>query len=131
MKILGRDPTLYLATIVALISFAGTLGYSLLSPDQAGLWIVVVNAVAGAIVAWTVRPIKPALFTYLIGALVALAAAYGFDLSEQVVNGLNGLVVPFLSLLTYGNVSPIETPLTKASENPVPEAARAIADPPT
>lgn len=109
MKILGRSPTLVIGIVVALISFAGTLGFRLLSADQAGLWIAVVNAVAGAIVAYTVRPIAPAAFTYLIGSIVALGTAYGLSLTAEQVNGINGLVIPLLSLLTYGNVSPIDT----------------------
>lgn len=116
MKILGRSPTLVIGVVVAAISFAGTLSFRLLSPDQAGLWIAVVNAIAGAVVAYTVRPIAPAAFTYLVGAIVALGAAYGLNLTAETVNGINGLVIPLLSLLTYGNVSPIETAVSSSTQ---------------
>jgi len=115
VKLLGRSPTLVIGVLVAAISFAGTLGFRLLDAEQAGLWIAVVNAIAGAVVAYTVRPIAPAAFTYLVGAIVALGAAYGLSLSAEQVNGINGLVIPLLSLLTYGNVSPIDTAVSSST----------------
>lgn len=122
-KILGRSPTLWIGLIVATISFAGTLGFRLLSEDQAGLWIALVNAAGAAVLALTVRPISPAAFTYLISAGVALAAGYGFNVTDAQVNALNGGIIAVLTLWTYGQVSPIETAVTESSASPTPEAA--------
>jgi hypothetical protein len=123
VKILGREPALVIGFIAALISLAGTLGFRLLSPDQAGLWITVVNAVAAAATAWTVRPIAPAAFTYAVGALVALGASYGLSLAPETVTAINGLVIPTLVLLTRNQVSPVETAVTEPSLDPTPAAA--------
>lgn len=123
MKILGRNPTLYLAFVTAVISLLGTFGFRLLGPDQAGLWNSAITAVAGAIVAYTVRPIAPAAFTFAIAALAQLGAAYGLHVTDPQLSMLNALVVPTLALLTRDQVSPIETPLTSKSQDPTPEAA--------
>ncbi|HEY6568599.1 MAG TPA: hypothetical protein VI341_13870 [Actinomycetota bacterium] len=114
VKIFGREPTLYIALITAFISLAGTLGYSLLTGDQASLWIVLVNALAGAATAWAVRPISPAAFTYAIGAILALAAGYGLEVPPATVAAINALVIPALALLTRNQVSPRETVVTNA-----------------
>lgn len=123
MKIFGREPALVIGAIVGVISLAGTLGFRFLSADQAGVWIVVVNAVAAAAMAWTVRPLQPGVYTYAVGALLALATAYGLNLAAEQVNAINALVIPILALLTRGQVSPVETTVTKASEDPTPQAA--------
>lgn len=114
MKILGRDPTLILAFVSSVITFFGTLNWDYLTPAGAALFVVFVNAVFAAINAWTVRPISPAIFTYLAGAGFAVAAHYGFDVGENVVAGVNAMIVTGLAVLVYGNVTPVETPLTAA-----------------
>lgn len=118
MNIFGKttEPALVVGTIVAVISLLGTLGFRFLSADQAGLWIVVINGLAAAVMAWTTRPISPGVFTYLIGSIVALATGYGFELTAEQVNGINGLVVPVLALLTRGQVTPEATGVTKPTE---------------
>lgn len=123
MKIFGREPTLVISVAVAAISLAGTLGFHVLSPVQAGLWILVVNGVAAIGMAFTVRPIQPGIYTYAIGTLVALAAGYGLNIGPEQVNGINLLVVPILALLTRNQVSPVETVITAKSNAPTPEAA--------
>ncbi len=115
MRLFGREPTLWLAVVIAIISVAGTFGFRLLSPDQAGLWVRVINGLAGAINAYTVRPVAPAAFTYVAGTLVALGAAYGFELDAQTVMAINAALVPILALATRGQVAPVETTVTNAS----------------
>jgi hypothetical protein len=122
VKIFGREPALVIGTIVAIISLAGTLGFSFLTADQAGLWIVVVNAIAAAAMAWLTRPLQPGIYTYAVGAILALVTAYGLTLTPEQVNAVNALVVPVLALLTRGQVSPVETAVTKPSLEPTPEA---------
>lgn len=116
MNLKTTEPALIVGAIVAAISMAGTLGYSLLSPDQAGLWVLAVNAVAAAVMAWTTRPISPGVFTYLIGVIATLVAAYGFTVSPEQINGLNVLTISILTLITRGQVSPADTRITKGTE---------------
>jgi hypothetical protein len=77
-----------------------------------------------------VRPVQPAAFTYAIGAIVQLAAAYGLHVTDPQLSMINALVVPALMLLTRGQVSPVETAVTKASTDPVPAAVSTTAGTP-
>lgn len=115
-KILGREPTLWIAALTALISVAGTFGFRLLAPDQAALWNIAINAVAAAITAFAVRPIAPAAFTYAVSVIAQLGASYGLNLTADQLSMLNALVIPILALLTRGQVSPQTTAISTASE---------------
>ena len=129
MKLFGREPALFVATLTALIMFAGTLGFSALGENQAGLWVAAVNAVFAALLAWTTRPLSPGVFAMAVSAIVALGTSYGLNLTEVQINGLNGLLVPVLMFITRGQVSPVETTLTKPSLDPTVEAAKAEGKP--
>lgn len=124
MKILGREPTLYLAAASSLILLVGTYGFHLLNSGQAVLIVVAVNAIAAAINAYTVRPISPTTFTYAMGAIISVAASYGLNLSPEQVVAINATIVPFLALLSRGQVSPADTSLTRATT----PAEKAIAE---
>ncbi len=117
MKILGREPTLWIAFIASIILLFGTLGFRWLDGDQAALVVVAINAIAAGVNAYTVRPISPAVFTYAVGAIVAVFATYGLSVSPETLAMLNGLVVMGLGLLTRGQVAPQETAVSHASES--------------
>lgn len=123
--IFGREPTLWLAAASSLIIVVGTFGLKFISGDQAALLVVAINAIFGAINAYTVRPISPVAFTYALGSIIALVAAYGVNLPDTTVASLNAAVIPILALLSRGQVSPVETPVSEITENPLPEAAEA------
>lgn len=112
MKIFGREPTLWIALISALIPIAGSVGLHWLSGQQAALIVVAVNAVALAINAYAVRPISPVAFTYAVGAIVAVLGAYGLNLPIETVAAINFAVVPILALLSRGQVSPEDTAIS-------------------
>ena len=114
MKIFGREPALWVAGINSIIVIAGTLGLSLLTTNQATLWTALIDAIAAVAMALLVRPISPAVFTYLITAIVALAAGYGFNVPEPTVVTVNLAVVPLLTLIFRGQVSPQSTAVSKA-----------------
>lgn len=122
-KILGREPTLIIAALNALVMIIGSVGLGLFTQDQAGLAVVVINAAFGAVNAITTRPISPSVFTYLIASVLALLSSYGLELSPQLVVSINAAVVPLLALIFRGQVSPVETPVTQPSLDPTPEAA--------
>ena len=114
-KIFGHEPTLFIAAITSLIMVAGTLGFSLLSADQAAVWVLLINAVAAAVNAATVRPISPVAFTYAIGVLIALGAQYGFEIPEDTIFMINAAVIPILALLSRGQVTPKETAVSSTT----------------
>lgn len=125
MKVLGREPALIIGAINAVIMFGGTLGFSLLGMEQAALWVTAVNAISAVILSLATRPWSASVFSYALASVIALGAGYGIELKPEAVNGLNGLIVPILMLITRGQVSPIETRVTKSSLDPTIEAARA------
>lgn len=112
---LGRHPTLWIALINVVIMGAATLGLRWLDNDQAGLIVAAINAVAGAATAWATRPIQPAVFTYAVGSLVAVFVAYGMHVTPEQLAALNSIVVSVLAFLTYGNVSPVNTAISKTT----------------
>ena len=93
MKILGREPTLWVAFIASIILLLGTLGFRWLDGDQAALVVVAINAIAAAFTAYAVRPISPAVFTYAVGSITSVFVAYGLSVSPETLAMLNGLVV--------------------------------------
>lgn len=115
MKIFGREPTLWIAFINAVIMIIGTVGLQAISIEQAGLFVVVVNTVFAAVNALAVRPISPVTFTYAIGAVVALLGSYGLHLPTETVAGINMAVVPILALLARGQVTPTDTAISRES----------------
>lgn len=123
MKLLGREPTLYIAVISQVVILIGTFGFKLLTGEQAALIVVAINAVFAAINALAVRPISPIAFTYAVGSIVAVAGSYGLNLPIETVAAINALTIGVLALLSRGQVSPVETPVTNASLEPTPEAA--------
>jgi hypothetical protein len=112
---LGRHPTLWIALINVVVMGLATLGFGWLDNDQAGLIVVAVNAIAGAANAWAVRPIQPAVFTYAVSSIVALVGAYGLNVTADQLAALNSIAVSVLGFLTYGNVSPVDTAISKAT----------------
>ena len=128
MKLFGREPALWLAFLVAVVSLAGTFGWRLLSPDQAELWNIGILAIAGAVTAFTVRPVAPAAFTYAVGVLAQLGAAYGLNVTDPQLTMIQALVIPTLALLTRGQVSPVTTGVTEITAEPTPEAAATEAE---
>lgn len=114
MKILGREPTLWIGVISSGLIVLGTIGFHWLSGQEASLIVVAINAIAAAVTAYSVRPISPVAFTYAVGSIVAVAAAYGLNLSIETVVAINAGIVPILALLTRNQVSPQETALTTA-----------------
>jgi hypothetical protein len=122
MKILGREPTLWIALLSQAIVLIGTFGLDLINGQQAALIVVAINAVFAAINAYAVRPVSPVAFTYAVGSIVAVATAYGLELGIETVAGLNSITIAALALLTRGQVSPVETSVTNASLRPTAEA---------
>lgn len=114
-KLFQREPTLYLATINAVIVILGTIGLKVINAENAGYLVVAINAVFAAINAFAVRPISPTTFTYAIGSLVALAGSYGLQFNPETIAAVNTAVIPVLALLSRGQVTPAETFISRES----------------
>lgn len=110
MKIFGREPTLVLQSVSALLTVFVAFGIPGLSAEQAALVIAALTAVIGVINAVAVRPIAPAAFVGLVGAVAALLAAYGLEASQEVVGSVSAAVVAALALFLRGQVTPNADP---------------------
>lgn len=123
MKLLGREPTLYIAAVAAFLPILATFGFAWLTGDQANLWNAAIYALSGAATAFFVRPLAPAVFTYAIQTVVALFQGYGIGITDEQLVLLQSAAVPFLTLLTRAQVSPRTTGATKITTEPTPEAS--------
>lgn len=106
MKPLGREPTLWLQALAAVLGLVVTFGWDQLTAEQAALWVAAGTAVVAAVNAALVRPVAPVAFTGLVAAVAALAAAYGFGATQEQVGMVQGIVVAVLALLTRMQVEP-------------------------
>lgn len=106
MRIFGREPTLWLQAIAAVLGLAVTFGLDGLSAEQAALWVAALTALVAAVNAALVRPVAPVAFTGLVAAVAALAAAYGLDATAEQVGMVQAVVVAVLALLTRAQVEP-------------------------
>lgn len=121
-KLFGRSPTLWLSLITAGLIFLGTFGFGWLTPDNALQINAALLALNGFAVALLVRPFQPAAFTGVLNAILAVAAGYGFNLTPEQQAALSAFGLTVITLLLYGNVSPIKTLVTKASLDPTAAA---------
>jgi pilus assembly protein TadC len=110
VKIFGREPTLILQSLSALLSVLVAFGLPNLSAEQAALIVAALSAGIGVANGLAVRPIAPAAFVGLVGAVAALLAGYGLEASQEVVGSVSAAVVSALALLTRGQVTPNADP---------------------
>lgn len=110
MKIFGREPTLYIQALSAMLGVFVTFGVDGLSATQAAAIVAVLSAVLAAVNAAMVRPVAPAAFTGLVTAVAVLVAAYGMEVSQETVGAVQVAVVGVLALLTRNQVTPAADP---------------------
>jgi hypothetical protein len=108
VKIFGREPTLVLQALSAVLGIVVALGFPSLSAEQAGMIIAVLSAGIGAVNAVLVRPVAPTAFVGLVGAGAALLAAYGLDVSQPVVGSISAATIAVMGLLARQQVTPVD-----------------------
>jgi hypothetical protein len=106
--------------VSAALSLAVTFNIGL-SSEQAGAIVAVISGVFAAITAALTRPIAPSAFTGLITVVVALLAAFHFNVAPATVGALNALVLALLVFITRGQVSP-SSPTAPASQPAKPSS---------
>lgn len=104
-----REPSLIITAIGTLLTLVAGYGLDFLTPVQAGLIIVVLNAGLGVWNALKVRPVAPAAFTYAVASVATLLATYGIEATQSQIGNINAALLAVLALLLRGNVSPVET----------------------
>jgi hypothetical protein len=110
--IFGREPTLIVSAVSALLGIGVAVGLPGLSAEQASLIIAAISAGLGVVNAVLVRPIAPPAFTGLVAAAAALLAGYGLDVSQATLGAVQGAVLAVLALLTRQQVTPAPSPIS-------------------
>lgn len=104
MKILGREPALWLGLIGAILTWAVTLGLDWLNAGQS---TAIITFLTGVVMAIMTRPWAPALFTGSLAALAAVFAEYNLPWSDASVAGLGGIILAGFALF---GIRPQATP---------------------
>ncbi|WP_455360030.1 hypothetical protein [Streptomyces sp. SYSU K21746] len=113
MRILNREPALWLNSLAGVLGLLVTFQVGGLSAEEAG-WIVAgSSAVLGAVAAALTRPIAPQAFTTAVATIASAVAAFGYEAAPTHVAAINGFVLGVLMFVTRGQVSPV-TPAVPA-----------------
>lgn len=106
MRIFGREPTVVLQSISALLSILVVLGPEIVSPDQQPLVVAFIGAVFGLLTAVATRPWAPGAFIALATSGAALVTGYGIDLDPRLVGAIVAALPLVLALQTRAQVTP-------------------------
>lgn len=96
VRIFGREPSLWLGLIGALITWGVSLGLDWLNAGQA---TAIVTFITGLVIALTTRPIAPPLFVGAVAAGAAMFGEYGLHWSDAAVTGLGAIILAGFALL--------------------------------
>ena len=112
MKIFGREPTLIIGLIGAVLTWLAGLNLGWINAGQAS---AIVAALTGILIAVTTRPIAPGLFVAAFGAVASLVAEYGTHWSDQTVASIGGIILAAFALLgVRPQVTPVADPAPTA-----------------
>lgn len=106
MRILGREPALWLNTLAAVLGLIVTFNVGL-SAEEAGWTVAGVSAVLGAIAAALTRPIAVQAFTTLVATVASAVSAFGFEVAPTTTAAVNGTALAVLMFVTRGQVTPV------------------------
>jgi len=111
-KIFGREPALVIGAIGSLLTVLAALN---VPGIDAGAAAAITAAVSALVIAFTTRPVAPALFTGVVAAGAALIAEYGYNVSDGTVAAISGAVLAGFALFgVRPQVAPQETALTRS-----------------
>jgi hypothetical protein len=123
-----KDFPLYFGLAVVVVNFVIGFDIKGFNAEQAALWMTAVNVVAATIVALLTKPVAPTVFVYAFGAITALVAAYGYNVTPDQLAQLNALVQGIMVFLLRNQISPNrDAPFTGvlgAAEPPVITSAK-------
>jgi hypothetical protein len=115
MKIFGREPALIIAFIGAIVTWAAGMNLDWLNAGQA---TAITSAVTALVIAFTTRPIAPALFAGAVAVVAAVFTEYGLHWSDAAVTGLAGVILASFALFGIRpQVTPAADPTPIAPAN--------------
>lgn len=112
----GRQPALWINSLATVLAVGVGFGVPGLTDGLAAAIVALAYAVAGVYVAWSVQPAAPGLFTGLIAASAALAAEFGFHVSQQQVSLIAAAAATIVTLWAWPNVTPAHDPVAGISQ---------------
>lgn len=98
MKIFGREPTVYITFIGAVLAYLVTYNIDGLSTVQAAAVMSALSAIVALVNAIVVRPVTPAVVNGAVVALTGLVVAYGFNVTPEQVAALQAIGLAALGL---------------------------------
>lgn len=104
IRIFGREPALIISAVGTVVTLLVALNIPGLS---AGAGAAITTFTAALIIAFTTRPVAPALFTAVVAAGASLFAEYGLHVSDGVVAAVGSVILVGFSLF---GVRPQVTP---------------------
>jgi hypothetical protein len=114
VKILGREPAVWLYALQALLSVAVAFGVFGLTEISAAWVLTIGNGVMALVVAVVTRPFVVSALTGAVQTLLTGAIAFGLPVSEAQMGVLIGALSVVLGLILRPNVSPEQTAVTSA-----------------
>lgn len=110
MRILGREPALWLNSLSAVLGLLVTFQIGGLNSTEAGWIVASASAVLGAIAAALTRPIAVQAFTTAVATIASAVAAFGYEAAPTHVAAVNAAVLSVLMFVTRGQVAPAPLP---------------------
>ncbi len=110
MKILGREPIVWLTgaqSVLAVVVSIPALG---VSAETAAWVITLASLVLGALEAWSVRPFTVAAMTAAVRTTVTALVMFGLPISPELSGAMVALGTFVLGLLTANSVTPKAAP---------------------
>lgn len=108
-SLFGREPALIIGAIGAMLTVLASLN---VPGIDAGAAAAITAFAAACIIAFTTRPVAPALFTAVIAAGVALVAEYGMNVPDGVTGALSAAVLAGFALFGIRpQVTPTSDPM--------------------
>lgn len=98
MKIFGREPAFYTSLLAAALSVILSIDKFDLTPEQAACIVAVATAVLGFYTAWVTDETLLGVGTGLAQSVLALAVAYGADLTTDKTTA----IIAFVTVLLGG-----------------------------
>lgn len=114
MKILGREPAVYIAVIESLLALLVTFQLDGLSADQAALILAAAVAIGGLLASFATADALLAALSGAVKAVLVLGTAYGLSLTQDQIGMTAVLVSTVAGVFLRTQTSPVETALTSA-----------------
>ena len=98
-KPFGREPSVIITFIGAVLAYAVTYNIDGLSELQAAAIMGALGAIVALVNAIMVRPVTPAIVNGAATALTGLVIAYGFDMTPEQIAGIQAIALALLGFL--------------------------------